>query len=273
MPELPEVETVLQEVKPQVLKKKFWKVKVLDQISVQPSAVFLEENLPGKTVQNITRKGKFIIFELSGGLMMVVHLRMTGMLLFEPSQRLKKFIRVEFTFTNGRRMYFSDIRRFGRIWLFDKKKYLQATGLVKLGVDPITERFDLELIKKLFAGKKGILKNTLLNQSLIAGIGNIYADEICFRSYLHPSARLESLSERHLEALHEAVVFCLQEGIKHNGTTISDFVGARGNEGKHQKYLQIYGRAGDKCYRCDTEIQKIRVAGRGTYFCRKCQKI
>ncbi len=273
MPELPEVETVMRQVKSQVLHKKFWKVKVSDKAIVLPSVRVLEELLPGKVIIDVRRKGKFLIFDLSENLVMVVHLRMTGMLLFAPSERLKKFIRVEFLFTNAKKMFFSDIRRFGRIWLYHKSEYVQKTGLGKLGVDPILEAMDLDLMEILYSNKKGILKNKLLDQTLVAGIGNIYADEICYKIGLHPASRTEKLNKRDLAALQEAIIHCLTDGIKHNGTTISDFVGTRGDAGKHQKYLQIYGRTGDPCYRCGTQIRKTRVAGRGTYFCLKCQKL
>ncbi len=273
MPELPEVETVRRQVEKQVLGKKFWKVRIIDKAAVLPSANVLEQLLPGKIIKNVGRKGKFLIFELSGGLMMVVHLRMTGMLLFTPSERLKKFIRVEFTFSNARKMFFSDVRRFGRIWLYHKKDYQQKTGLYRLGIDPLNENLDLKLMESLYLKKKGILKNRLLDQSVVAGIGNIYADEICFRIGLHPASRTEKLNKKEVSALQEAINYCLREGVKHNGTTISDFVGTRGDAGKHQKYLQIYGRTGDPCYQCGTLIQKTRVAGRGTYYCVTCQKL
>jgi formamidopyrimidine-DNA glycosylase len=273
MPELPEVETVMRQVKAQVLHMKFWKVKISDKALVFPSAAVLEDLLPGKIIEKVRRKGKFLIFDLSENLVMVVHLRMTGMLLFEPSERLKKFIRVEFIFSNARKMFFSDIRRFGRIWLYHKSEYLRETGLSKLGLDPILEDLDLKLLESIYLNRKGVLKNKLLDQTLVAGIGNIYADEICFRTGLHPASRTEKLNKKDLAALQEAIIHCLTEGIKHNGTTVSDFVGTRGDAGKHQNYLQIYGRTGDLCYKCGTVIKKTRVAGRGTYVCLKCQKL
>lgn len=273
MPELPEVETVVREIRPQIVGKKFWKFKALNASTFLPSAEAVEKLLPGKTVQKVGRKGKYIIIELSGDLVMVVHLRMTGMLLFKPSERLKKFVRGEFIFSDASKMFYSDIRKFGKIWLYHKSEYLQKTGMYKLGVDPIVEEFDLEILEKLYLKQKGILKNRLLDQSVVTGVGNIYADEICFRIGLHPSSRVEKLSAKDVGNLHEAILHCLNEGIAHNGTTISDFVGTKGDSGKHQKYLQIYGRTGDPCYKCKTVIQKTRVAGRGTYVCLKCQKL
>lgn len=273
MPELPEVETVVREIRPEIMGKKFWKFQAFNKSTFLPSVEVFESVLPGKVVKEVKRKGKYIVIELSGDYVMVVHLRMTGMLLFKPSERLKKFVRGEFTFSDAKKLLFSDIRKFGKIWLYHQSEYLKKTGMSRLGVDPIVEKFDLEVLEKLYLKQKGIFKNKLLDQSIIAGIGNIYADEIAFRIGIHPSSRLEKLNKSDVENLHQAILDCLNEGIANNGTTISDFVGTRGDAGKNQNYLRIYGRTGDPCYVCETLIQKTRVAGRGTYFCVKCQKL
>lgn len=271
MPELPEVETVVREVRPEILGKKFWKFKAFNQSTFLPSVEVFEAVLPGKVVKTVWRKGKYIVIELSGDYVMVVHLRMTGMLLFKPSERLKKFVRGEFVFSDATKLLFSDIRKFGKIWLYRKDDYLKETGMERLGVDPVAERFELALLEKLYLKQKGILKNRLLDQSVIAGIGNIYADEIAFRIGLHPASRLEKLTKKDVGKMYLAIVECLEEGIANNGTTISDFVGTRGDAGKNQNNLRIYGRAGDGCRVCGEVVRKTRVAGRGTYFCVKCQ--
>lgn len=273
MPELPEVETVVREIRPAVLGKKLWKFEALNVSTFLPSVQAFEEYLPGKIIEKVSRKGKYIVFDLSEDYVMVVHLRMTGMLLFKPSKRLEKFVRGVFTFSDATKLMFSDIRKFGKVWLYHRSEYLEKTGMYRLGVDPIVEVFDLKLMESLYLKQKGILKNRLLDQSVITGIGNIYADEICFKIGLHPSSRVEKLTKTDVGSLYTAILHCLNEGIKHNGTTISDFVGTKGDAGKHQNYLQIYGRTGDPCYICGTAIQKTRVAGRGTYFCIKCQKL
>lgn len=273
MPELPEVETVVREIRPELLGKKFWKFQAFNASTFLPSGQALEVFLPGRTITDVKRKGKYIVFELSDDYVMVIHLRMTGMLLFKPSIRMKKFVRGEFVFSNAKKLFFADMRKFGKVWLYHKSEYLQKTGMYKLGVDPILEKFDLDLLEKLYLHQKGILKNRLLDQSIIAGIGNIYADEIAFRIGLHPASRVEKLTKSDVARLHQAILDCLHEGIAHNGTTVADFVGTRGDAGKHQEYLQIYGRTGDPCYKCGTIIRKTRVAGRGTYFCVKCQKL
>lgn len=273
MPELPEVETVVRQIKPKIIGKKLWKFDGINPGTFLPDINDFNHILPGKTVIDVSRKGKYIVIKLSDDWVIVVHLRMTGMLLFKPSKRLEKFVRGVFTFSDATRMYFSDIRKFGKIWLYKSSDYLSKTGMKKLGVDPIVEKFDQKVVEKLYLKQKGILKNRLLDQTVIAGIGNIYADEICFKIGLHPSTKVESLTSSDVKRLYSAIVYCLEQGILHNGTTISDFVGTKGDAGKHQKYLQIYGRTGDLCYVCATKIKKTRVAGRGTYYCFKCQKL
>ena len=271
MPELPEVETVVRQVSLAVKGKKFWKFECLNESTFLPSSSVFEQFLPGKVIKEVRRRGKFIVFDLSDDLVMVVHLRMTGMLLLSPSKRLEKFVRGVFTFSDATRLYFSDIRKFGKIWLYHKTEYLEKTGMARLGIDPLVDKFDLKLLEALYLKQKGILKNRLLDQSVVTGVGNIYADEICFRIGLHPSTRVEKLTRSDVKNLHEAILECLNEGVKHGGTTIADFVGTKGDAGKHQDYLQIYGRTGDPCYVCGTTVLKTRVAGRGTYYCVKCQ--
>ncbi len=265
MPELPEVETVIRQLRPQVEGRKFWKFESKNASTFKPSATVLEEILPGKRIEKLRRHGKYIIFELSDQLVMVVHLRMTGMFSFEEDLQNKSFLRGIFTFTNGRRLMFSDIRKFGQICLYPRSEFMEKTNIDQLGFDPIIDGIEC------LNFSRGILKNTLLNQRCIAGIGNIYADEICFRSGLDPRSRVEKLDSKQMHRLKESIVYCLQEGIKHNGTTISDFRGTRGDSGKHQKYLQVYGRKDDPCYKCGSLIEKLRVAGRGTYICVNCQ--
>jgi len=273
MPELPEVETVVRQLRAVLPGSRFWRVVCRDGRQMLPSARVLRELLPGKVIRDIRRLGKYIIFDLSDDLVMVVHLRMTGMLLLKPSERLKKFIRAEFTFSNAKKMYFSDIRRFGRIWLYRSHEFMDRTGLKKLGIDPLLQKVDLDLLEKVYGQTKGTLKSRLLDQTVIAGIGNIYADEICFAAGLHPASRLEKLTKKDLQKLAGAISACLLEGIRHGGTTIADFVGTRGDAGKHQRYLQVYGRSGEPCYRCYALIKKMRLAGRGTHFCLKCQQL
>lgn len=272
MPELPEVETITRELKACVIGKKFWNFEGKLPSVIKPSPEEVAKRIVGLRILDVRRRGKFIIFELEQKVKLVIHLRMTGRILWKKVRGKEKFIRALFTFTDGTQLIYSDIRKFGRIWAYPENDYQKETGIARLGQEPLEQSFNAQKLLKLLQQKRGILKNTLLRQDLIAGIGNIYADEICHRTGLHPSSRLEKLNSKNLFNLHEAIKFCLEEGIKHCGVSVSDFVGTRGTLGKHQKYLQVYGRKGDTCYRCSSIIQKTVVAGRGTFYCETCQK-
>ena len=271
MPELPEVETIVRELRPKIVGKKFWKVEGKPESVFKPSYKNVTAGLKGLKVLAVTRRGKLIVFELERGMRLVIHLRMTGRLLWKKVRGKEKHERAIFTFSDATYLIFSDARKFGRIWFFNEREFERATGIARLGVEPFSADFSREKFEKLFVNRRGILKNNLLRQDLIAGIGNIYADEICHRIRLHPSSRLENLQAKDFKNLHAAILSCLEEGIEHCGASVSDFVGTRGTLGKHQKYLQVYGRTGDCCYQCKTVITKSRVAGRGTFVCARCQ--
>ncbi len=279
MPELPEVETIVRELRPKLVGKKIWKMEAIKShgkyagsSNFQPSMEEIISGIQGLKILGIQRRGKYIVFELSGKMFLIIHLRMTGRLLWKKDSKNNKHLRAIFQFTDGMSLYFADTRKFGRVWFYHQQDFLKKTGMWKLGIEPFDPAFTLEKIQEMFGKRRGILKNNLLRQDLIAGIGNIYADEICFRINLHPSSRLENLKKKDLEKLHAAIRFCLEEGISHNGASVSDFVGTNGTLGKHQNYLKVYGRKGDQCYVCSGIIQKTVAAGRGTFFCAKCQE-
>ncbi|MFA5829145.1 MAG: DNA-formamidopyrimidine glycosylase [Candidatus Gracilibacteria bacterium] len=273
MPELPEVETIIRELKSVLIGKKFASLNVKVDSIFLPSAKDVTAKIKNLKILDIQRRGKFIVLVLDKKMRLVIHLRMTGRLLWNMSDGREKFICGVFSFTDGTSLIYSDVRKFGKIWLYNEKDYEQATGIKRLGIEPFDSRFSLEYFLDLFADKKGILKNTLLRQDIIAGIGNIYADEVCFKSRLNPKSRLEKLKKADYIKLYLAIISCLEEGINHNGTSVSDFVGTRGTLGKHQHYLQVYGRKGDPCYVCKNPIKKTVVAGRGTFYCENCQKL
>ncbi len=272
MPELPEVETIVRELKSEIIGKKFWKVEAHFENSILPSAKVLVRDLPGLHILDVRRKGKYIIFVLDKKMRLGVHLRMTGRLLWKKVKGREQFLRASFTFSDATSLLFADVRKFGRIYFYPEKDFDKATGIAKVGLDPFVDDFTFQNFYTLFKNKKGILKNNLLRQDLITGIGNIYADEICYRIRKHPSSRLETLNIKDFKAMHEAILYCLEQGIQHCGVSVSDFVGTRGKQGEHQKYLQVYGRKGGKCYRCNSLIKKTKVAGRGTFYCEKCQQ-
>jgi formamidopyrimidine-DNA glycosylase len=272
MPELPEVETIVRELQSILIGKKFWTVETKLSSTFHPSAEEISKKIRNLKILDITRRGKFIIFILDQKMRLIIHLKMSGRLLWEKIKGREKHLRAIFRFTDGTSLFFSDMRKFGRIWLYPEKDYAKATGILKLGKEPLKDDFLLDHFLNLFKNRKGILKNTLLRQDILAGIGNIYADEVCFHISRHPSSRLESFTKNEIKKLYLAIRHCLEQGILHCGASVSDFVGTKGTLGKHQLYLKIYGREGNPCYTCQQPIQKTVVAGRGTFYCQKCQK-
>lgn len=272
MPELPEVETIVRELRPKLIGKKFWGMEGLLASTFRPSLAEITAGIRGLKILDIQRRAKYIVFKLDRNMNLIIHLRMSGRLLWKKTPQREKHLRAIFNFTDGTSLFFADARKFGRIWLFPEKDFLEKTGMAKLGIEPFDPEFTFEKFSQLMDGRKGIVKNTLLRQDIVAGIGNIYADEICFRSKIHPTVRLENLAPSDVTNLYESIRFCLDEGIRHNGASVSDFVGTRGTLGIQQHYLKVYGRKGDPCYDCSEPIQKITAAGRGTFFCKNCQK-
>jgi len=269
MPELPEVETIVRELDSSCRGMVFKNCVVLNRSSLKTNDRELSE-ISGKKILGVVRRGKFIIFNLSGNKKMIVHLRMTGRLLWSVEPGREKFVRAVFNFNDGGILFFADVRKFGGIWFGNEVEVEKAAGIHRIGPEPVgitSKKFE-----SLFRGRKGRLKHLLLRQDLLAGIGNIYADEICFRCGLHPERDVETLQPRNYREIQESVVECLKEGIKHCGVSVSDFTGTRGDLGKHQLYLKVYGRCGEKCYRCRSTIEKKRVGGRGTNYCPVCQK-
>jgi len=265
MPELPEVETVASELRSQIINKK------LKQISVFWDRTFEDycsEILEGQSIKYIGRKGKYLILNLDHT-QLVIHLRMTGQLLFydqAPDQE-NKHLRFKFHFTDQSELHFVDTRKFGRIY------HIQNTEefLGHVGMDALDSRMNKERFKILLNSSKMNIKAFLLNQKSISGLGNIYVDEALFRTGLHPSTKVASLSDSKKEELFDHVSHILIDAIKNMGSTISDYRDSYGNEGNNQRFLKVYGRGGEPCVTCGTAITKIRFAGRGTYYCPQCQ--
>ncbi len=270
MPELPEVETVVRDLRPLIVGAVFEGISSSVPEQVWPSLDFFE-GLKGRKVEQIERRGKFIVIDLEGEMVLTMHLRMSGRILARDHQAKKlKYERTRIDFDKVS-LRFCDMRKFGRIWLTSKEDYEEITGIEKLGIEPFSEEFSLEKFKELVEGRKGALKKFLLDQRYVAGIGNIYADESCFYAGVRPDKEISKLDEGELEKLYESIVKALDQGIRNRGTSVSDYQDAYGKSGKNQELLYVYGRGGKPCMNCKTELTKVRLAGRGTVFCEQCQ--
>ncbi len=266
MPELPEVETIKRDLEKIILGKKITEVcvhnpKVIRNISPDK----FKKDLAGMTFKNILRKAKVLILELSNGKSLVIHLKMTGQLVY-PGDGKKS--RVSFKLSDGKMLDFNDQRLFAELRLLDdwrSLKFIQGLG---------PEPFDLTMdrFKDMLASKKTKIKPLLMNQTFISGIGNLYAAEALFRAKIHPGRPALSLSEKEKEILFKEIKDTLSEAIKYKGSSVDQYVQLSGKNGDYVKYHKVYGREGKPCLVCKASVERISLGGRGTYFCSKCQK-
>lgn len=271
MPELPEVETIRRQLQKNIAGKTIKSVgvvypKVVHGVSVP---IFVQA-LEGRKIKEVGRQGKLVLIRLNGNETLVVHLKMTGRLLLHGSTT--KSTEVIFTFTDRSTLHYDDLRRFGYIKLTPTEQEARVVQKEKLGVDFFDRALTAEKFKELIRSRAGTqIKPLLLDQSLMAGVGNIYAQEACFAARMHPLRKAGSLSEKEITALYRALYRIMMSAIKYGGTSSDDYRDALGKEGKFAAYLQVYGREGAPCRRCKTKLQKQNIGGRGTVFCSKCQ--
>lgn len=271
MPELPEVETIRKDLKKMIIGNTISCVDIIEPRSVRSAPSYLEKIMSGSRFTDIKRKGKLLIMELSNGHSLLVRLGMTGQLIFKPMQTPTKHTRVVISFDNGSKLFFNDIRKFGsfRIATENEKDHV----LKHIGIDPLDRKFTLPLFKNIIRNKKRSLKAFLLDQKYVSGIGNIYADEICFDSKMKPDRNMAGLNDREAGMLYNSIIRILSLAIKNRGTTFSNYVDARGKKGGFSRYLKVYGKEKNVCASCRMKsIRKITLAGRSTRFCKLCQK-
>jgi formamidopyrimidine-DNA glycosylase len=266
MPELPEVETIVRELRRQVTGKTIVRVRVLWERSIQGQAEEFRRRLAGKTIAAVSRRGKFIGFAMQDGTFFTVHLRMTGRFVRTPDAGERKHVRVAFRFSDGDILYFVDPRKFGRLRLWP----CRGESCPGLGPEPLKGSAVLEVLAGLRTRRP--IKAVLLDQSVLAGIGNIYADESLHLARIHPLTQACRLSHIQRRELSQAVPRVLKGAIGRSGTTLRDYrtvAGARGDNGER---LQVYGRTGQPCFACGAPVEKLRIAGRSSHFCPRCQK-
>ena len=272
MPELPEVETVRRQLAPHLVGRRIVATTVSDPRWCAPAPPEqVEDAVAGRLIESVDRRGKYLTFALEDEVFLVMHLRMTGNLLFVPGAEDPRHLRVRFELDDGNRVLFTDPRRFGTGVVILGHGALMEYFDARLGVEPLSADFTTEALRALARGRRAPVKAFLLNQERIAGVGNIYADEALFRARIHPLRPVGTLRRPKLAALRDAVVESLQLGIDSKGATIDDFRNADGAYGSFQDRFLVHLREGEPCVRCGTTIRKIRAAGRGTYFCPKCQ--
>jgi formamidopyrimidine-DNA glycosylase len=279
MPELPEVETVVRGLRLSlpgraVVEVRFGKTDFVD----NPGEI--AERLPGTRIANVTRLGKFICISLEEGApstapaaplsqyCLIIHLGMTGQLtLIHSHEFVPPHTHGFFILDDGRELRYTDIRRFGRMLLIPESRLAEFTE--KLGKEPL--EISAEEFCRHFASRRARVKALLLDQRILRGIGNIYADESLFRARLHPARIAENITKQQLLILHEKVQQVLEEAIRSRGSSISDYVDSEGKRGEFQLRHRVYQREGKPCFRCKTKIRRVIVAGRSSHFCPRCQ--
>lgn len=273
MPELPEVETIRRTLVQHVADLKIEEIKLIWSSAVCGWAdQSFEALVTGRRIQTIDRRGKYLLIRLDEDLTLIAHMRMTGRLnYYTDNKEPEKHTHVVFRLDRGE-VHFSDVRKFGRIQAIPTPLCFSGSSLCKLGPEPLEAEFTPEVLKERFGKKKLSVKAALLDQHVLAGLGNIYVDESLFRAGISPERRVDTLSEEEISKLHQAIQNVLQAGIDAQGTSFRDYRDANGEKGSFEQDLQVYGRGGEPCKVCGQALERIRLAGRSTVYCSRCQR-
>ncbi len=271
MPELPEVETIRRQLEPQLVGRKIRSLEVFDERWTRPvPPLDVELACAGRRIELVRRRGKYLLLGLRDDRWLVMHLRMTGNLVLAEPGSAPRHLRARFTLDDGRELLFTDARRFGTAVVLEGGE-LDDYLSVRAGIEPLGDGLTPEAIGGLARDRRAPLKSFLMNQSGVAGIGNIYADEALWRARLHPLSPAGSMRPEHWEALREGIVGALDAGLSNGGASVDDYRDARGERGTMQDEFLVHTREGEPCPRCGTEIRRIVIAGRSSYFCPGCQ--
>lgn len=274
MPELPEVETVRRGLLKIAKGRKINAIDVYYGKIITNDVEQFRQALIGQTITDIDRRGKYLLFRFTNHLTMVSHLRMEGQYFSQPiGGPIDKHTHVVFQFTDGTELCYHDTRKFGRMTLVKTGTEMEVGGLKTIGPEPRPDTFTLAFFQKELSKSRGKIKPFLLNQRHVAGLGNIYVDEVLWMSKINPEQPANTLTARQVKLLHDNIISELAQAIKYKGTTVHTFANAFGGAGGFQERLNAYGHGGDKCPRCGTKMVKIKVAERGTTYCPHCQPL
>ncbi len=269
MPELPEVETIKNELSPHVIGRQITAVTVINSKPVrEPTTEEFQKRLPGQRIDSLERRGKYLVFHLSSGSALIVHLKMTGALLLNPDQ-IDHYVRVVFHLDDDSQLAFSDRRRLGAVWLVENEQSV----IGKLGPEPLAPGFTIQALAGRLQKHKAPIKAVLLDQAFIAGIGNMYADEALFAAKIHPLRQANTLSPKEIKTLYEAIVHVLRSAIDSKGASTDTYKRPDGQRGTAHLGFSVAHRGGKACPICGTPIQRLAIRNRGSYYCPHCQKL
>lgn len=274
MPELPEVETVRRTL------QRLVKGKTIETVDIKWPNIIKRPGEPeefarrmvGETIQTIERRGKLLLFHLDH-YVMVSHLRMEGKYrVHETGEPYDKHVHVVFTFTDGTELRYHDVRKFGTMHLFQPGEEEKELPLSQLGYEPFSDSFTPDYLWEQLKKTSRVVKTALLDQKIVVGLGNIYVDEVLFKSGIHPETKANQLSLASCKVLHKHIIETLQVAVDAGGSTIRSYINSQGDIGTFQLQLLVYDRRGEPCQTCGSIIEKTVVGGRGTHFCVTCQK-
>ena len=272
MPELPEVETVRRGLEKLILGKKISNIDIRYPKMIKTDLPEFQKEMPGQVIQSMGRRGKYLLFYLSDKVL-ISHLRMEGKYFYYPDQvPERKHAHVLIHFEDGGTLVYEDVRKFGTMELLAPKLLEAYFVTKKLGPEPTEQDFDLARLKLALKKSKKPIKSHLLDQTLVAGLGNIYVDEVLWRAKVHPSRHSNSLTAQEARKVHDETIKVLGQAVEKGGSTIRSYTNAFGEDGTMQEFHQVYDKAGQACSRCGSMIEKIQLGGRGTHFCPKCQR-
>jgi formamidopyrimidine-DNA glycosylase len=277
VPELPEVETVRARLEPKLVGRRFEGVEIFDPRLTRPfDPAGVAAELEGERVAALDRRGKYLVVRFESGRVLLIHLRMTGNLLHRgresPAATDDPYSRAVVSLDDGSDVVYRDVRRFGT-WLLVEPEGLEPYLDGRLGEEPLARSFTTKQLEEALAGRTAPIKAALLDQRRLAGLGNIYADEALWRARVHPLRPAGELDDAELKALHRGIRGALRAGIARQGASVRTYRTPDGSAGRMQHEFKVYGRDGAPCDRCGTPIEKIRAAGRGTWYCPTCQRL
>jgi len=273
MPELPEVETVVRGLRRTITGQTITGVDIHNAERIFPDKSRFVSIMTGQTVTDVRRRGKNILIDLSGGQTLWVHLKMTGHFYYQPSSdAIEKHDHLIFHLANnGHNLRFNDYRRFGRLRIYPTSEIMNQKGLIELGPEPL--EISSDEFANLLKSRSRMIKPALLDQTLIVGIGNIYADESLYLSRIHPRRLTDTISATKLRELHGHLQGILRRAIRLMGTSVDTFTGLNGRPGRYQKYLLAYGREDEPCDHCGTPIRREKIGSRSAHYCPRCQRL
>ena len=274
MPELPEVETVRRSLLGLIQNKTIKDIHVYYAKIIIGDPEFFVTALQGRKLLTIDRRGKYLLFRFDHDLTMISHLRMEGKYFVrQATEPENKHVHVVFEFTDGSALQYQDVRKFGRMQLVQTGTEAQVSGIKALGPEPFSSDFKIDSFYTALRRHHKAIKQVLLDQHVVTGLGNIYVDEVLWLSQISPLLPANAITRAQAEVLHDNIIQELKMAVDHGGTTIRSYVDANGNTGQFQFDLHVYGRQGQSCERCGTIIEKIKLGGRGTHFCPQCQPL